>query len=156
MKTGKLYRKYLVGVVLPLAALLATPAQAVIMTTGCLDTNVSCTLAELVGGGTIQVDDKLFDGYQVTENDVNNTVSGRTAFDLTNIDVIPWPPFGTSDPGPGLEFVSLNNELRITQDTAATPTASGDLDFVFRVSVIDLGQVCFPDCIIDNTLQAFF
>ncbi|MEM7223771.1 MAG: hypothetical protein AAF495_12370 [Pseudomonadota bacterium] len=42
-------------------------AKALIMTSGCADTNLSCTLGDLAAGGSFQIDDKVFDSFVVDE-----------------------------------------------------------------------------------------
>jgi hypothetical protein len=93
------------------------------------------------------VGDKMFDNFDVTENLVEGDVTGRDLVNLANILVVPW----NDDPlNPGLEFVSLNNELNVTQ-ALSTPTGGLDLDIVFRVSTLD-GEPKIKD----NSLVAFF
>lgn len=93
------------------------------------------------------VGDKMFDSFDITENSISGDVTQRVEADLTNILVVPW----NDDPlNPGLEFVSLNDELKINQ-TDASPTAELDLDIVFRVSTLDNEPK-----IKDNSLVAFF
>lgn len=77
---------------------------------------------------SITVDDKVFDSFQVIENDVHGDTTGRMVVNLANIDVTPWFDILGN---PGLLFTPLANELRITQ--AGVSTAGLDLDFIFRV-----------------------
>ena len=72
----------------------ALPAAATVTTVGCANVNVSCTLAELVGGSTIQVDDKLFNSFQIEVD--------PGTINYTLIDVVGRP--GTL---PGLRFVGI-------------------------------------------------
>ena len=45
--------------VMILLSFVVTALQANVITNGCADTNVSCTLDELVGGGSIVIDDQI-------------------------------------------------------------------------------------------------
>ena len=93
------------------------------------------------------VGDKMFDNFDVTENLIEGDLTQRTEVNLANILVVPW----NDDPlNPGLEFVSLKNELNVTQ-AAVTPTGGLDLDIVFRVSTLDNEPK-----IKDNSLVAYF
>ena len=119
---------------------LAAPAYA----GACITEAVSL---EQLDEGCMIVGDKMFDSFDVTENLVEGDVTGRTLVNLANILVVPW----NDDPlNPGLEFVSLNNELNVTQ-ALVTPTGGLDLDIIFRVSTLD-GEPKIKD----NSLLAFF
>lgn len=48
-------------------ALSAPAANAMVTTTGCAAMNVSCTLAELAGGGGVQVDNTLFSNWSLID-----------------------------------------------------------------------------------------
>ena len=64
------------SILMPIAVLfglVASPTQAAVITTGCTNVNVSCSLFELAGGATILVGDKLFTNWQVINNIVLNT-----------------------------------------------------------------------------------
>jgi hypothetical protein len=100
-------------------ALLLEPlsASAAVITTGCSNTNVSCTLQELVGGATIQVDDWLFSSWQIEID------PGTVNYGLVDV-------AGQSGADPGLLFIG-NGEL----------VAAGgdflDLRFGYVVTVTD-------------------
>lgn len=109
----------------PLTALLAvlgTPAWGAVRTTGCVRTDVACTLQELLDGGTIEVGDKRFANWEV-----ERVEPAGVAFD--RIDVI-----GLDDtlpsPGPGLRFVA-NGQLLVTG------TDFLDLRLGFTVQTLD-------------------
>lgn len=93
-------------------------------------------LSELIAGGTIQVDDKLFDDwtYEVIED--NEEVKP----DLANIDVIPISAAGDPnpyEPGPGVRF-ETNGEVTLVK---VDPNATGPVSFTavigFSVEALD-------------------
>lgn len=98
-------------------ALAAFPAFGMVTTTGCANIDVSCTLAELVGGATIQVDDKLFSSWQIEID------PGTVNFGLVDVEGIPGV-------APGLRFLG-NGEL------VAIDTDFMDLRFGFILEVLD-------------------
>jgi hypothetical protein len=85
-------------------------------------------LSVLLNGGSITAGDKLFDQWAVSFHDASD---GRV-FDPGNIDVTPLND-GGDNPGPGLRFSVLNDELRINGDGVF---AYVDLTFGFRASVL--------------------
>jgi len=87
------------------------------------------SLTALLAGGSIQVNDKLFDDWQVLYEDT----SDFHAVNTDNIDVTGLPSMAL-DPGPGLRFDILNNELSVTGDDLY---AYIDFQFGFHVSVLD-------------------
>jgi len=87
------------------------------------------SLTALLGGGSIQVNDKLFDDWQVLFEDT----SDFHAVNTDNIDVTGLPSMGL-DPGPGLQFDILNGEFTVTGDDLF---AYVDFQFGFHVSVLD-------------------
>lgn len=105
-----------------MVALNCGQASAVtIATTGCADASI-CTMAELLGGGTIQVDDKLFDTWS----------SSNSSSDFTN-----WRVTGASDTGGvGLDFFAASGSL---VEAFAEDGESGTDSRVFdyKISVTD-------------------
>jgi hypothetical protein len=101
------------------------------------------SLTDLLGGGSIQVNDKLFDQWEVLFNegsryaDPTDPFAGIdpviTAVNTDNIEVSGLVDGGL-DPGPGLRFDILNDELSVTGDDWY---ATIDFQFGFRVSVLD-------------------
>lgn len=86
-------------------------------------------LSALIQGGSITAGDKLFDGWTL----VNYTASDPLrAFNADNIEVTALSDGGTN-PGPGLSFTVINNELGVTGDGIY---AFVDLTFGFHVSVL--------------------
>jgi hypothetical protein len=110
--------------------ILASQAQATVITNGCAATNQFCNLSELFGGASIQVGDKLFNNFSIFRQDGTKVVNFR------NVQVI---GIFQDTNAPGLEFISLNNEL--------TAPNGGDIDFVFDFKVTTLGEP-----IVDNEL----
>lgn len=100
-------------------------------------------LTGLFDGRSVIAGDKLFDQWTLV---FQGTSDGHTV-NTDNIDVTPLGPVGSDplDPGPGLRFVMLNNELAVTGDGTF---AYIDLQFGFRVSVLDTSLR-----IKDNTLD---
>lgn len=117
----------LAGVVMSL-----TPAKATVLTTGC-SSSISCTLQELINGGTIQVGDKLFSQWGL-----GTGVNGSTS--PAPVNVIPAnivvngindnPPYEAL-PGPGLMYSFLNNELSLNAPGIE------QIFFNYRVDVTD-------------------
>lgn len=91
-------------------------------------------LSTLFGGGTMTAGDKLFDKWGL----VSATTSDGHVVNTGNIDVTTLGPSlpNPLDPGPGLRFNMLNNELRVFGNGTY---AFIDLQFRFRVSAIDPG-----------------
>lgn len=97
---------------------LALPAQA-----------ATATLAELFAGGSITAGDKLFDSWaNLTDPDFFSSDPTRV-FNAANI-VVTSLDDGGLNPGPGLKFDVLNDELSVTGDGIY---AFVDLLFRFRV-----------------------
>ena len=88
------------------------------------------SLGDLFGGGSIVAGDKLFDSWQLISYDSSDATR---SFDAFNIEVTPLDDGGLN-PGPGLQFDVLNNELTVIGDGIL---AYVDLTFAFRVSVLD-------------------
>jgi len=88
------------------------------------------TLAELFNGGSIVAGDKLFDRWTLIDYVASDA---DRIFNPANINVEPLHDGGLN-PGPGLDFSVLNNELTVTGDGIY---AFVDLWFGFRVSVLD-------------------
>ena len=91
-----------------LTSIAAMPAQALVITTDCIGES-SCTLQELNDGGTIQVGDKLFTDWDVMDA-FRSFPFLPIPLDLDNIEV---SGIFQDTNAPGLEFMSLNNELSI-------------------------------------------
>jgi hypothetical protein len=74
----------------------ANNAHALIVTAGCANANLTCTLQELASGGSIIVDDKLFDNWFVDD-------ASTVQIDLSSITVA-----GLDDQpsNPGLQYVA--------------------------------------------------
>jgi hypothetical protein len=85
-------------------------------------------LSVLLNGGSITAGDKLFDQWNVSFHDASD---GRV-FNPGNIDVTPLND-GGDNPGPGLSFSVLGDELRVDGDGVF---AYVDLTFGFRASVL--------------------
>lgn len=118
-----------------LGSIVNLPAQAIVIPVGCAGES-SCTLQELVDGGTIQVGDKLFSEWDVIDA-FRSFPFFPIPLDLNNIEVI--GRFQDTN-APGLEFVSLEDELTIP------PGENLTLSFDFLVT--SLGEP-----IIDNELE---
>ena len=86
-------------------------------------------LSDLLNGGSITAGDKVFDQWELVFYDASD---GRQ-FKPDNIRVSSLDD-GGADPGPGLLFEVLNDELTVTGDDIY---AYVDLSFGFRVSVAD-------------------
>lgn len=97
-----------------------------------LGTAHAALLSNLFAGGSLTVADKLFDQFTLN---FSGTSDGRV-INAGNIDVTTLGPVGPNplDPGPGLRFTVLNEELRVRGDGVF---AYADLQFGFRVSVLD-------------------
>jgi hypothetical protein len=96
------------------------------------------SLTSLFDGASITAGDKLFDQWTpifAGDSDPNFT------FNLANIDVTALNDGGL-DPGPGLQFDVLNNELQVTGNG---DYAYKDLRFGFRVSVLPGLDVLIKD-----------
>lgn len=77
-------------------SLVSNTASAVIITNGCANVNLSCTLAELSVGGTITIDDKLFDSWVVDD-------ASTVAVDFSQVDVV---PLDDQLLNPGLSYIT--------------------------------------------------
>lgn len=101
-------------------------------------------LSDLLAGGTITANDKLFDQWTLLYFDSSDPAR---VFNGANIEVDALTDGGL-DPGPGLRFTVWYNELTISGNDIY---AYIDLMFGFRVSVLD------PKLRIkDNSLDDFF
>jgi hypothetical protein len=87
------------------------------------------TLTDLLGGGSVTAGDKLLDSWEVLFQDSSDFAQVNT----DNIDVTALNDGGL-DPGPGLQFDILNDELGVIGDDIF---AYRDFQFGFRVSVLD-------------------
>lgn len=99
-------------------------------------------LSDLFAGGSITAGDKLFDQWGLI---FSGSSDPNFTFNLANINVTALND-GDLDPGPGLQFDVLNDELKVTGDGIY---AHKDLQFGFRVSVLP----GFDVLIKDNSLQ---
>lgn len=100
-------------------ALSANSAHALIVTVGCVNTNLSCTLQELAAGGSIRVDGQRFDNWVV-----NNASS--VPVDLSGIVVAGLDDQSTS---PGLRYIAQGPLNTLGLDLI-------DLDLRFAVATI--------------------
>lgn len=100
-------------------ALGANNAHALIVTVGCANTNLSCTLQELAAGGSIRVDGQRFDNWVV-----NNASS--VPVDLSGIVVAGLDDQSTS---PGLRYIAQGPLNTLGLDLI-------DLDLRFAVATI--------------------
>ena len=91
-------------------------------------------LSNLFSGASLTIGDKQFDQFTLN---FAGTSDGHI-INTSNIDVTTLGPVGLDplNPGPGLRFSVLNNELRVTGDGVF---AYADLQFGFRVSALDPG-----------------
>ena len=99
-----------------------------------LGTAQAIPLSNLFNGASLTIGDKLFDQWTPV---FQGSSDGRT-INTSNIDVTTLGPVGPNplDPGRGLRFTVLNNELTVTGDGIF---AYLDLKFGFRVSALDPG-----------------
>jgi len=128
-RAGILLAGWLAALALPLVA------HAQVVLTGCegVDFGAGCSVAELVAGGSIQIDNSLFDGWSYSENGI--PASGISATPLGE---------GTSDPGPGIRLsapgvgADASVDFELNYD-ASTVDSSRTLEgYTFG---IDLGQI---------------
>jgi hypothetical protein len=96
--------------------------------------NISCTLDELFGGGSIQTNDKLFDNWALERN------IGSIEPDLSQIDVVGLDNGGTNS-GSGLKY-NANGELFVDFFDFI------DLAFNYQVSVLNPSMM-----IVGNSLE---
>ncbi len=116
----------IVTISVSVAGFTAYSASASVITTGCADTNSSCTMQELLNGGSIQVFDKVFDNWRL------GNFQG---------DPVPLPesivvaPLADNVMNPGLQYTtSLQaNDLNSPDGLADTVSAS----WAYDVSVSD-------------------
>ncbi len=97
-----------------------TQAEATILTAGCSNTNVSCSLAELAAGGSFTTNDQRYDDWRV--------LLSSSGIDLSKIDVI---PLDDQPSNPGFRVVA-NDQLRGNTD-------QGLLDFDVTVTYVPGG-----------------
>jgi hypothetical protein len=118
-----LRRKPVVPVVIFLAIAffsIISPAQATVVTDGCANVDVSCTLQELVSGGSIVIDDKVFDNWSVDDFSTNPV-------SLSDIEVM---ALDDQPLNPGLHF-HTDNEFTVAGFDLI------DLTILFGVSTLD-------------------
>jgi hypothetical protein len=111
----------------------ASTASAVVMTTGCVNVNVSCTLQELFNGGMITVNDKKFLAWNLEVLQASGPLPNFNLIEVVGLDD------GGLDPGPGIKF-NGNGQL-VVEDTDFL-----DLRFNFGVSASG-------PFIVDNSLE---
>jgi hypothetical protein len=122
---------YIVTLVLAMCALAAAPAQGGPVLLGCggPDFAAECSLAELLAGGSIQIDDKLFHDFRFYDSRAldNNPTGDTRPADAARIGVFP-----ISGIQPGLLFLSGEffaglNDLQHTEfDYNVTIVAGND------------------------------
>lgn len=98
----------------------ARTLHAMVMTTGCADTNQSCSLNELVSGGTITIHDKLFNKWFL-----NDASSNPVDFDFIRV-----LPLDDQPLNPGLQFDANGEFSTVGLDLI-------DVLFRFTVSTLD-------------------
>jgi len=108
---------------------LLTTLGAVALALVAAGTARAVSLTDLFSGQSIIAGDKLFDQWELIFQDK----SDFTTVNTDNIDVTALNDGGL-DPGPGLRFDILNNELDVTGDDLY---AYVDFQFGFHVSVLD-------------------
>lgn len=89
-----------------LLALSAGEARAIVLTSGCANAT-SCTLAELFGGGSIWVNTKIFDDWELEFIDSDGVSPDFTVVVVSGLDD------GGINPGNGILFTG-NSELLVT------------------------------------------
>ena len=106
----------------------ASPASAAVITTGCANTNVSCTFLELMAGGSIQTNELVFSGF------TKYTILGFQFAQFPNVANIHVYGLddGGLDPGPGLLF-DLNGQWNVT--------GQGIIDFETTFNVSTVGSL---------------
>lgn len=111
-----------------------TSMSALVLVFTTLECAQAVPLSNLFNGGSLTIGDKLFDQWTAV---FQGTSDGHT-INTSNIDVSTLGPVGANplDPGPGLRFTVLNNELTVMGDGIF---AYLDLKFGFRVSALDAG-----------------
>ena len=102
---------------------------ALVLVLAAASVSIAVPLSTLLNGGSITAGDKVFDNWSKLFYDA---ADGRT-FNADNIDVTALADGGL-DPGPGLRFTVLNDELNVIGTEYFDYV---DLMFGFRVSVLD-------------------
>ena len=127
-------------------------AHAIPETTGCANTDMSCTLAELINdGASFDLADKTFDNFQLAANSdfLDNP------FDLSNF-VLDLDDMGGLDPGPGfsIDWSNFPASVDVNDNFVEAVVA-----FNFRVTVnapdlflkdISIGSEVFSNCMVDG------
>jgi hypothetical protein len=93
-------------VAVALLALSAGEARAIVLTSGCANAT-SCTLAELFAGGSIWVNTKIFDDWELESIDSDGVQPNFTVVVVSGLDA------GGINPGNGILFTG-NSELLVT------------------------------------------
>ena len=101
---------------------------------GCANASF-CTLAELAGGGSIQIDDKLFGNWSFSANGVTAAMISIKPIGL-----------GTLNPGPGLEFTGpgvifnglLAYDFEMNYDVSTTDGQERMKDFLITIDFLNL------------------
>ncbi|MBA4178301.1 MAG: hypothetical protein C0505_17345 [Leptothrix sp. (in: Bacteria)] len=102
-----------------------------ILVAGLIGAAQATPLSVLLNGGSITAGDKLFDRWSL----IDYTASDLRTLNAANIEVTALND-GGMNPGPGLQFQVLNNELTVSGDDLY---AFVDLMFGFRASVLTPG-----------------
>lgn len=143
-------------------------SHATIITSGCTDTNNSCTLQELIDGGEINVDDVQFNNWIALTNALNTDyIGGRdvdSPLDLTRIFVAGIDAVSTGNPGEytlGLKFSSevglsiidvLEGELELDVDYDVTASNGATISAVqLKLGSRSLNS---PDSFVEVNLDA--
>ena len=120
----------------------AQPANATVITTGCANVNVGCSLLELLTGGTIQTNELVFSAF----TPINVLGFGYAQYpNIANVYVYGLDDGGL-DPGPGLLF-DLNGQWDVT--------GQGLIDFETTFNVATVGnQIKDSSVILDPSTSA--
>ncbi len=116
----KKFKEIILFLAAVLLACLVSTTYANVITNGCADTNASCTLDELASGGSIVIDDKLFDGWVI--NDFSTTPVVASGIQVLALD--------DQLLNPGLQF-NANGQFNVTGLDLI------DLGIEFNVSTLD-------------------
>jgi hypothetical protein len=108
-------------------------ATASIITSGCANTNVSCSLNELVNGGSFALDDKTFANFEFDIR-LRGTTITPPSIDSTQIRFVLHDAPGLLDPGPGF---TVDYGKQLDGAYTAAPDTAGGWSFIifFNLSV---------------------
>lgn len=108
-------------------------AEAAVITNNCANINNLCTLSELFGGATIQVGDKLFSEWsRIEDNEENNEENNQRNVNVENIQIT---GIFQDTNAPGLQFMSINNELSVESQLPIQESLK--LMFEFKVTSLE-------------------